>query len=1133
MPTSKLLRCVAASAYRRSGRHGGGGGPVRVVRRPATYRLVAAVLAGGCFSAGAAGQEAGDDDGFTTIEVTSFADSGPGTLREALNTANGFDGTTVINFDRSGRIPLQSQLEITSSVVLSAPGGRVTLDGIDQSTRLLNIETEGAVRIERFDFVNGGAQGGNGGNGGFAGGGGGAGLGGAVFIESGNVSIADSTFRNNRAIGGNGGQGDDTAVGGDDESFLGGSGGGGASAGSNGIGAASPADGLSFVNFSPQVGGDGGTADPDVTNPGGARGLGTAADPVPGEAGTSGQEPGDDNPSITRNNGGGGGGGPSLFGEGGNGGDGGFGGGGGAGDGEQDDDGNPINGLGGDGGFGGGGGAGSINREDDFEIEDRGGVNGIGGGLGELIDTAAGTEQAGDGGGGAGLGGAIFVAPAATLTLEDIDFNQVSGNTVTQGLAGGNFATPITLTDDDPAPAAGFNSFPGAVLTPGMAPAGDGGATGTFVFSVSSPINLVVNQDATLNPRIIGDPFEVSNILGLLQPFSQVQKLGEGTLTLIGDGDPLTDDSGFTGNIRIFAGDLIVDASFSGDNIINTQGGTLLGNGTVGLIQNETGRVNPGVARGEIGTLTVDGDFEQRAAANLDLEFGEDGVDSLVITGTASLNGDVNFIEVDGGVAEGVPFTFLDIDPVTGNVLGAFDNINFQFLDNGLVTVANVDTTGLSRTVTFDRIVPTLQGALANASPFGASLGNQIVALQASADPDDVALGNALEAALLNGAPLAVNGQFNPQIAENLDSQTNRVSDAAAAGAASAVFQTATVARGRVSGVNVGGSAGADAILFPVRTYDDLFGAGQEAPESLADDGDPFSAPEDDALAIERDVRPVSVWAEGIVGRSEIDADENGPGTTADTFGVAAGGQLNSDDGSLVGGVFVGFTETEVEVDGRDDQSDIENIQVGLYGVKSFGNGLSLNGTVSYSQLMFDNTRAAGTGTATSDPDAFAITGSLELLQDLSLSNDSVLAPFIGLEYSYLDRDGFTESGAGVLNLSVDGNTEEFFTGIIGFQYAGRIEVGDTLRLTPAVRIAYARQFGDESATTTSSFAALPGATFTTTGAERGENSVRLGLGLELGPQLSNRWSVYARYLGDYANSGEEHTGQLGVSFSF
>lgn len=207
-------------------------------------------------------------------------------------------------------------------------------------------------------------------------------FGGGIFTSGGSLTILNSAFQNNRAVGANGANG----------SSLGAGGGGGGGAGLGG--ALYIAGGTVAVNNSTfatnqAIGGNGGIGFPNNGSFNGTGGVGG------GPAGGAGGAPGATGGTGGFASGGGGGGGSGS-----------------------------VGGAGGTGGFGGGGGGGG-GRTGGFSGLP-GGAGGFGGGSGAQGDSSA----AAGGGGGAGLGGAIF-AGAGTLTLTNTTFgnNSVTGGT--------------------------------------------------------------------------------------------------------------------------------------------------------------------------------------------------------------------------------------------------------------------------------------------------------------------------------------------------------------------------------------------------------------------------------------------------------------------------------------------------------------------------------------------------------------------------------------------------------------------------------------------------------------------------------------------------------------------------------
>ena len=687
-----------------------------------------------------------------TLTVTSLDNDGDGSLRDILSQAADGD---FIEFDTLGTIQLQTQLELNNGVTINGAG--VTLDGVDNSTRLLRINAPGnTVVINNLTFINGGARGGDGGDSGFTGGGGGAGLGGAILADSGDLVLVQTVFQNNVVVGGDGGTGNDAFVGADPTNRAAGAGGGGLGDVNDGPDVFNDADGGDFESTTAgQPGGFGGTSDFFVVNPGGNAGQDIDED---GEAGTDG----------TDNDGGGGGGGLAFDGSGGAGGAGGLGGGGGGGgDGDvgeaaevAEGEGPPAptrdaDGLGGNGGFGGGGGGGQSNfvLNPDAEAETRGGLAGAGGGDGELnADDAA---SAAAGGGGAGLGAAIFINEGASLTLSDVNFSEQTGNVATAGVGGSDNA-------------------------------GDGQTAGAFVFvrGDGAFLGLDVNSDQTIDfspnagGSFISDTSDLTLSAAAAPQTVGILKSGAGQLRFVGDDDPDTVDLDLGQQHLLFEGSINLDSSFNSTDSISVfsslfffdpvffddatfvEDTTLFGNGSIGSINNVSGRVSPGDGVGQIGTLTVTDQFSQSAGANLDIEVSEDDIDLVRVVdasgdgvGLATLGGNVNLIQIDPTLPLDTPLVFLEAETITGE----FDNVNTLFFDGNVLTTgvvsagtrtdADLGLTLETREATFTEVDPlTVLGSVTgreNSSQVALFVGG----LLNSADPAEADLG----ATLLDG----------------------------------------------------------------------------------------------------------------------------------------------------------------------------------------------------------------------------------------------------------------------------------------------------------------------------------------------------------------------------------------------
>ena len=382
------------------------------------------------------------------------------------------------------------------------------------------------------------------------GGGGGLGAGGAIYVGtvgSGvpTLTVENSTFDSNFAIGGHGG-GFGGGGGGGGLSGNGGTGGGG---GGGGGGSRGHGGNAAFVDANGGAGGGGTIFDGgDSTNTGG-----------PGAYLCGGSGGGDNNNGHAATCPGGGGGGGALHGggiidskDGGDGADGAYGGGGGGGGEGFDLQSDPGSGSGGNGGFGGGGGGSGTKRS--LISGSHGGNGGFGGGAGFGIGTdidehgepgnagrfGGGGNGSCCGGGGGALGGAIF-NQSGTVVIRNSTF---TGNDVDRGEGGVNFDDP---TDK----------------------ASNGGDSGAAIFSLNGSLTL---ENATISDNFAtgagGGVVVVADPLGTGVPARAsfilfntiISRNGSNECILEGTSDPTS------GNVGT------VDANGSGNLILANNG---------------------------------------------------------------------------------------------------------------------------------------------------------------------------------------------------------------------------------------------------------------------------------------------------------------------------------------------------------------------------------------------------------------------------------------------------------------------------------------------------------------------------------------------------------------------------------
>ena len=745
--------------------------------------------------------------------------------------------------------------------------------------------------------------------------------------------------------------------------------------------------------------------------------------------------------------------------------------------------GNPGGGSGANGGFGGGGG-GSANGG----RPGNGGFGGGGGGRG--AGTPAGAT-AGFGGGAGSTGTPGFGGGTGT-GANFPGFGGIGGS----GGGGAGFGAAVfvaesatlTLQNTTATTASGNTVSAG---TGGLG-AGSGRAAGELIFTQGASRRLTVDVASGVNQTLDASGFADESAIGGGN-VADLRKIGAGTLTL-------TESAGFGGGLIVNAGRLAVNGDLSGRTAGINAGAVLGGTGTVGNVTSTGGRIAPG---NSVGTLNVAGSLTLDSASVTEIEFDSTGIDKIDATGDIAVDGTLRLVEIGAGVTLDTPLTFLEAG---GDLTGSFDTTERAFLSGTRLVGAtvNLDPAADRATVTFagirDRFRPA--GRTAGGRAAGAAL-DLAAALQPAATLNTV---NALLAA--------------PNLGDAVESSSNVIASSDAAEVPAFMDLVSGAARRRVGGLSVA-RAGVSARLAA---------ADPAAGDTVTDvNADPaaYTLPE------AHDAGPIA-WVQGVGGTSSIDGDDTAAGSDANTYGVSVGLEWLHPEGDATVGMFFGYTDTDTDLDGIADSSDTENFQAGVYASRRFDRHWHANATASASFLQFETSRAGG---SEGDFDGFAAHATAELLYDVELDDTFILSPFVGGEYSFVKRDGYTESGGGALNLTVNDASSDYLSSLVGVQLAAAFTTDDGtgrgLTVRPSVRAAWLHQYLDDSAGTTSAFTAAPTTAFTTEGPARDRDGLRVGAGLEVGPAAGNRWNLYANYTADLTGDAEDHVVQAGIRSAF
>ncbi|MCB1115694.1 MAG: autotransporter-associated beta strand repeat-containing protein [Chlamydiia bacterium] len=163
--------------------------------------------------------------------------------------------------------------------------------------------------------------------------------------------------------------------------------------------------------------------------------------------------------------------------------------------------------------------------------------------------------------------------------------------------------------------------------------------------------------DISNGTSVIFDQTASGTYTGVLSGVGSLSKKGSGEVTFTGN------SAGFTGATTIEEGSFIVNGTMSSSpftvNIATLLGGT----GSVGTTVNN-GTVSPG---NSIGTINIVGDYTQNADGSLLVEIDDMGhSDLLIATGTANLDGSVVVTPLSGLYMDGMMYTILQANSVNG-----------------------------------------------------------------------------------------------------------------------------------------------------------------------------------------------------------------------------------------------------------------------------------------------------------------------------------------------------------------------------------------------------------------------------------------------------------------------------------
>jgi outer membrane lipase/esterase len=276
--------------------------------------------------------------------------------------------------------------------------------------------------------------------------------------------------------------------------------------------------------------------------------------------------------------------------------------------------------------------------------------------------------------------------------------------------------------------------------------------------------------------------------------------------------------------------------------------------------------------------------------------------------------------------------------------------------------------------------------------------------------------------------------------------------------------------------------------------------------------------------------KPLAMFVYGGYGTGDRDAVPGRAAFDYRTWLLSAGLDYRITDWAVVG-ASIGYSRSDLDLDRNAGDLESDSVVFSLYGGVEAGPWYG-EAAASYSLDDYsDISRRTGSAIF---PTAQAETEGSTLALSLGTgyrfrAGPATFGPIAGIRYERVGIDGYTETGARLLNLTVEDQTSEVVTGSIGAQGSVGLQLGN-LKLTPTVSVALEQTLGDGDESVSTHLGTGPSVVNTVDGGDESVVVVGAGVGFDVGGSVTGAIGYQGAL---FRNDGSDHAvvGRLRLHF--